>query len=213
MNKKNTFQNTLGTVNIISLSAIVILFGILGYFLLMKKQDALPKIIPTPTPAEESVLGTATNDWKTYRNEKVGIEFKYPLNFSLHQELVGRYESILNLVFVKDGTKFDKNQNAEESISFDVAEQQIAGTPLEFIDQVNDYMDIRTGKTYLLKEKIKISDNPLAYKLVFGNGEFGRIVTIRKDGKSTIWWNINWYNSPSYESFVEQMFTTLKFTK
>lgn len=55
---------------------IVVLAGTMGYFALTRKQEPVIQTttprVPTPTPVDE------TANWKTYRNESLGFEFKYP---------------------------------------------------------------------------------------------------------------------------------------
>ena len=169
--------------------------------------------VATTKSEVENPQSSIPADWKTYKNEKVGIELKYPQNFDLYQESVGQFELIIHLDFLAKGASFDKSRGEGQHIVLTVAEQQIAGSPQELIDQRTKYKDPTTGREYLLKEKKRISSNPLTYELVYGQGEFGVITTIRKSGEWTIWWSINWYKSPEYQAIVEKMLSTLKFTK
>lgn len=81
-------MNNKGFSNVILVIGLVILVGIAGYFIFVKKsgpvtqkQTSATSNIPAPTPSP--TLTEETTNWKTYRNEKYGIEFRYPSQWQL----------------------------------------------------------------------------------------------------------------------------------
>lgn len=63
-----------GFVNIALIILIIMLVGVTGYFVLVKKPTS-PQAKPTPQQDE-------TANWKTYWNDKFGFSFKYPANLT-----------------------------------------------------------------------------------------------------------------------------------
>lgn len=76
--------NQKGFVNIILVAVIVVLVGVAGYFVFVKKSELITQQ-PTPTPTQTNIYTSPTPtsadetaDWKTYTNTQYGFSFKYP---------------------------------------------------------------------------------------------------------------------------------------
>lgn len=91
-NQKKIFNhmNKEGFINIVPIVLVIVLAGATGYFFLTKKSAApTERVQPTntqstssPTPPAAVSSSSNTLGWKTYKNEKYGIEFEYPMELS-----------------------------------------------------------------------------------------------------------------------------------
>jgi len=104
-------MNQRGYINIILIILVVILTGVVGYLTLVKKQapPTTNQIPPTntsteqtqpttsPTPEVTSPTSTPkdeTTNWKTYKNERLGYEIKYPPTGEIVSDLTRFPESL-----------------------------------------------------------------------------------------------------------------------
>src|SRR3989344_3513944 len=55
--------------------------------LVLEKQNTSKAKVSAPTPAQEEKIGTS--DWLTYRDEELGISFKYPISWKIKKESDG----------------------------------------------------------------------------------------------------------------------------
>lgn len=71
-------QSNEGFINIVIAVIIVVVIGVVGYFALSKKSET--PSINSDNQNQTSTSPNGTSNWKTYSDEKFGIEIKYPPN-------------------------------------------------------------------------------------------------------------------------------------
>lgn len=106
-------MNQKGFVKIAVVVLVVVLVGVVGYLILVKK-PTLPTIMNQPqTPTTPSTQDTIAN-WKIYRNENFGFEFKYPPEFEMvssepneEQKKLDRGETISGIVQPSYDTSYE----------------------------------------------------------------------------------------------------------
>jgi len=89
---------------------LLALVGTIGF--LLGKSLSQPKTSPppvsqvslTPTPENPALTSDPTANWKTYRNEEYGFEFKYPPGF-YYEEIKNQTKPVTWLVYIADSTK------------------------------------------------------------------------------------------------------------
>jgi len=119
------------------------------------------KVPPEKAPADE------TANWKTYRNEKYGFEFRYPKEFAEDDKCAAR--------------EVDENE-ISVGYSIDIAIENSRGLSLsEYVDQdfnQEEFEDVqRIESTIDRQEAISIS-----YRTI-GMGRLGALTYVLKDGK------------------------------
>lgn len=104
-------NNEKGFINIFFILGMVVIVGIAGYLVIDKYQQS-PENTPTPslgvsispTPNLEK-----TSNWKIYKNEEYGFEFKYPPEFTLridyHDERLEGVSCKINIYFKPDDSE------------------------------------------------------------------------------------------------------------
>ena len=100
-----------GQVLIFLLVGILIIAGIGGAFYLGRqttpKSSTIPAVTsqtpqPTPSPSDE------TANWKIYSNRKLGVEFKYPAEYSIKEDSNGSTLAVVNFELNGKKFRFDK---------------------------------------------------------------------------------------------------------
>jgi len=100
MNIKNKISNGVNQKGIAPIAIILIIIGVLvvaGGLYYYQTQTEPDIIQPSPTPSPQPTTQDETADWKTYRNDEYGFEFKYP----------GEYEMDINKNTPLDDLVFD----------------------------------------------------------------------------------------------------------
>ena len=92
---------------LIILLVVVIAIGVGVFFISTKQTSPAHQATPTPSPispAPVSLTVDETANWKTYRNDKYGFEFKYPEKYSSHPS---DSDTVLLLKSDKDAQTWD----------------------------------------------------------------------------------------------------------
>jgi len=88
---------------------LIVLAGTIGFLLGKSLAKPKPVSVPpiakiTPTQSLPTPTPDPTANWKTYRNEKYGFEFKYPPGF-YYEEIKNPTKPVTWLVYIADSTK------------------------------------------------------------------------------------------------------------
>ena len=81
--------------------------------------------LPTPTPTSQRSLPDTAN-WKIYKNEEYGLEFKYPPDWTIQVERNIDIEGVLERINI--GKEFDIYGFSKEGIIFDITPQTDLGS-------------------------------------------------------------------------------------
>lgn len=151
----------------IILSAFATTLGIMVYFAVLKKYPPIA-VQPTVKPATTPTTGIDITGWKTYKNEDVGIEFKYPETF-------GDIE-----VSYTDNTKYPYSTTSGKNIniSFRTKEQYRNGFfYFNFSSNANENISSSCIEPLVYSEKgevckvIEVAGQKAVWRYFFSEGE------------------------------------------
>lgn len=173
------------SIKLISFIILVIIPGLIGYFL-GKKQVSVqsinrltPSVLVSPTIIKESVWETGNNNdvisstenWKFYENKKIGISFKYPPELIVGEDIMNKTIKIYlgempsqvahqtaDGIYAPVEIDFFSNDALVDFINFE-ADHSITKAKTSFIEGVIGSFKRET----LVKENIKV-DNKKAIK-------------------------------------------------
>jgi len=90
-------------VNIILVVLIVVFVGVVGYLTLVKKPEA-PTTTNQPQPTTTiPITQDTTDNWKIYRSEKYGFEFRYPADWKVNEGYSVSARGFVQLQEIKNG--------------------------------------------------------------------------------------------------------------
>lgn len=105
-------------IRLLVLTAIMIVIGLLSLWYLSCKKDENPDLV-----VNQNLVASSTpeiSDWKTYRNEEYGFEFKYPEGVLIEED--NKNVRIEKLNYTDEKERLDANEFFIESWNFSLEE-------------------------------------------------------------------------------------------
>lgn len=199
-----------GFANIALIIIILVVAGVMGYFVLTRQANAPSVLTPTPAPitavpnhapapvTTPLASQDKTAGWKTYRNEKYGFEVKYP------EEFIVSMDSIHNIVI---------RPKVESDIELTLIKVQRETLTLDqFVH--NDTAYPQTKSTYIEDERTTVNAiTTYRSTMLLGRGNRRRTFFLKDEnsGVDASYDRIK-YDNPHYQIF-EQILSTFKFIK
>jgi len=186
---------------------VIVVAGAVGYFIWAQKSPTTPTgqqpTVQQPAIQLSSVKDETAN-WKTYRNEKYGFEFKYLSNFKISEDETGRYILI---------TPENKD------------EYQLAISGIRERGSLTIGQFVHDDSTYGTVENVQIRDesnaivngiNVYRFSVLLGRENDWHLFFLKDNnhGVDASWTNfhVDYGNNP-YGDKIEQILSTFKFTK
>lgn len=193
--KNSNFKSLLILIAIISLGTVL---GITAYSLILKKSPpvaAQPKKNPPEMPVDNTPSGHEIANWKTYKSQKLGIEFNYPPELFVTEE---------NQEIIIDSLKPDDPQQ-QSSLGI--------SSKMEITEDARNIQEITNEYKNNNYDNFSVEEIPMnglkASEITFTGaygGEIHHIILTKREIKSKTL-IINYIDKKTFE----QILTTLKF--